>query len=119
MSFQSGDRTPDFEAETTQGRIGFRDWIGDSWAVLSSRPEDFAPLLTRELGYMPKLKLELDRRNDKLIGLCVDRIENHAERSIDIEEAQCASPDCPLIGLEGARASYSDRLAIALSSPER
>ena len=98
MSFQIGDTAPDFEAETTQGRIKFHDWIGDSWAILFSHPKDFTPVCTTELGYMAKLAPEFERRNVKVIGLSVDPVANHALWSVDIEETQGAAPNYPMIG---------------------
>lgn len=98
MSFQIGEIAPDFEAETTQGRISFHEWIGDSWVVFFSHPKDFTPVCTTELGYLAKVKPEFDRRNVKLLGLSVDPVENHAKWSADIEETQGAAPNYPMIG---------------------
>src|SRR5436309_8129981 len=98
MALQIGDTAPDFEAETTQGRIRFHDWIGDSWAVLFSHPKDFTPVCTTELGYMAKLKPEFERRNTKIIGLSVDPVDNHARWAKDIEETQGYLPKYPMIG---------------------
>ncbi len=95
---QIGETAPDFEADTTEGKLKFHDWIGDSWAVLFSHPKDFTPVCTTELGYMAKLKPEFDRRNTKIIGLSVDRTENHARWSDDIEETQGTRPNYPMIG---------------------
>ena len=98
MALQLGDTAPDFEAETTDGRISFHDWIGDSWAVLFSHPRDFTPVCTTELGYMASIKPEFDTRNVKIIGLSVDPIDNHAKWSQDIEETQGTAPNYPMIG---------------------
>ncbi len=98
MALQLGDTAPDFEANTTEGRIRFHDWIGDSWAVLFSHPKDFTPVCTTELGYMAKLKPEFDRRNTKIIGLSVDPVENHKSWAADIAETQGAAPNYPMIG---------------------
>ena len=98
MSVLLGGTAPDFEAETTEGRIRFHDWIGDSWAVLFSHPKDFTPVCTTELGYMAKIKPEFDRRGVKLIGLSVDPIDKHEEWADDIEETQGARPNYPIIG---------------------
>jgi Peroxiredoxin len=98
MALQLGDTAPDFEAETTEGRIRFHDWIGDSWAVLFSHPKDFTPVCTTELGYMAKIKPDFDKRNVKVIGLSVDPVENHAKWAADIEETQGTAPNYPMIG---------------------
>jgi len=98
VSIQLGNTAPDFQAETTEGPIGFHDWIGDSWAVLFSHPKDFTPVCTTELGYMAKIKPEFDRRNVKIIGLSVDPVGRHADWARDIEETQGHAPNYPMIG---------------------
>ena len=98
MALQLGDLAPDFEAQTTEGRIRFHEWIGDSWAVLFSHPKDFTPVCTTELGYMAKLKPEFDKRHTKIIGLSVDPVENHVKWSKDIQETQGYAPNYPMIG---------------------
>src|SRR6201989_3016680 len=97
MSLKLGDVAPDFEAETTEGPIKFHDWIGDSWAVLFSHPKDFTPVCTTELGYMAKIKPEFDRRNTKIIGRSVDKLDNHEGWAKDIEETQGTAPNYPII----------------------
>jgi thioredoxin-dependent peroxiredoxin len=98
MSVRLGDTAPDFKAETTEGPIGFHDWIDDSWAVLFSHPKDFTPVCTTELGYMAKIKPQFDQRNTKLIGLSVDPLDKHEKWSQDIEETQGHAPNYPMIG---------------------
>jgi len=98
MALKLGDTAPDFEAETTEGRISFHDWVGDSWAVLFSHPRDFTPVCTTELGYMASIKPEFDRRGVKIIGLSVDPLDNHAKWARDIEETQGHALNYPLIG---------------------
>ncbi len=98
MGLSLGDTAPDFEAETTQGRIKFHDWIGDSWAVLFSHPKDFTPICTTELGYMAKIKPEFDKRNVKIIGLSVDAVSDHKRYAADIAETQGQAPNYPIIG---------------------
>ena len=98
MALSIGDTAPDFEAQTTEGKIKFHDWIGDSWAVLFSHPKDFTPVCTTELGYMAKLKPEFDKRNTKIIGLSVDPVANHKRWSDDIRETQGHAPNYPMIG---------------------
>ena len=97
MSLQIGATAPDFEAETTEGRIRFHDWIGDSWAVLFSHPKDFTPVCTTELGYMAKLQPDFKKRNVKIIGLSVDPVDRHANWAKDIEETQGYAPNYPMI----------------------
>jgi thioredoxin-dependent peroxiredoxin len=97
MSLSLGDTAPDFEADTTEGRIRFHDWLGDSWAVLFSHPKDFTPVCTTELGYMASIKPEFDRRGVKIIGLSVDPTERHAEWVKDIGELQGTAPNYPII----------------------
>ena len=98
MALQIGETAPDFEAETTEGRIRFHDWIGDSWAVLFSHPRDFTPVCTTELGYLAKIKPEFDRRNVKVMGLSVDPVDNHSKWAEDIAETQGHAPNYPMIG---------------------
>src|SRR5690242_10813013 len=98
MTLTIGDTAPDFEADTTEGRIRFHDWVGDSWAVLFSHPKDFTPVCTTELGYMAKIEPEFQKRNVKVIGLSVDPVDHHDAWSKDIEETQGAAPNYPIIG---------------------
>jgi alkyl hydroperoxide reductase subunit AhpC len=98
MALQLGDTAPDFEAETTQGKIRFHEWLGDSWAVLFSHPKDFTPVCTTELGYMARIKPEFDRRGVKIIGLSVDPTDDHERWARDIEETQGAAPNYPIVG---------------------
>ena len=97
MSLQLGDTAPDFEAETTEGRIRFHEWLGDSWGVLFSHPKDFTPVCTTELGYMASIKPEFDRRGVKVVGLSVDPTDRHSEWAKDIEETQGTAPNYPII----------------------
>jgi alkyl hydroperoxide reductase subunit AhpC len=97
MAIRLGDTAPDFTAETTEGRINFHDWIGDSWAVLFSHPKDFTPVCTTELGECARLKPEFDKRNVKVIGLSVDPADSHARWAADIEETQGSALNFPVI----------------------
>jgi alkyl hydroperoxide reductase subunit AhpC len=92
-----GAVAPDFEAETTEGRVRFHEWLGDSWAVLFSHPKDFTPVCTTELGYMAKIKPEFERRGVKVIGLSVDPLERKEAWAEDIEETQGHRPNFPVI----------------------
>src|SRR3982075_3959259 len=98
MALAINDTAPDFEAQTTEGKIKFHDWIGDKWAVLFSHPKDFTPVCTTELGYMARIKPEFDRRGVKVIGLSVDPASDHERWARDIEETQGFAPNYPIIG---------------------
>lgn len=98
MALHIGETAPDFEADTTQGKIRFHDWIGDGWAILFSHPKDFTPVCTTELGYMAGLKPEFDRRNCKIIGLSIDPVSDHERWAKDIEETQGHKVNYPMIG---------------------
>src|SRR5580765_3278523 len=98
MGLVINDTAPDFEANTTEGKIKFHDWIGDSWAVLFSHPKDFTPVCTTELGYMAKLQPEFAKRNVKIIGLSVDPVASHQKWEGDIEETQGTKVNYPMIG---------------------
>jgi alkyl hydroperoxide reductase subunit AhpC len=98
MALQIGDAAPDFEAETTEGKIRFHDWIGNSWVVLFSHPKDFTPVCTTELGTMARLKPEFDKRGVKIIGLSVDPVSNHTKWAQDIKDVVGFAPNYPMIG---------------------
>src|SRR5438552_16006247 len=98
MSIRIGSIAPDFEADSTQGRIRFHQWIGSSWCVLFSHPKDFTPVCTTELGYMARLKPEFERRNTKIVGLSADPVSDHARWVSDIKETQGQAVNYPLIG---------------------
>jgi alkyl hydroperoxide reductase subunit AhpC len=98
MALQINDVAPDFEADTTEGRVRFHDWIGDSWAVLFSHPKDFTPVCTTELGYMARIKPEFDKRDTKIIGLSADATQDHGRWANDIAETQGTAPNYPIIG---------------------
>src|SRR5215204_5165381 len=109
MTLQIGAEATDFEADTTQGRIRFHQWMGDSWCVLFSHPKDFTPVCTTELGYMARIKPEFEKRNVKIIGLSVDPVDRHGKWAEDIEETQGFAP----------RASAGARLDAALGARRR
>jgi alkyl hydroperoxide reductase subunit AhpC len=98
MALTIGDTAPDFEADTTEGKIRFHEWIGDKWAILFSHPKDFTPVCTTELGTMARLKPDFDKRNVKLIGISVDPVTNHTKWAEDIRETQGVAPNYPMIG---------------------
>jgi alkyl hydroperoxide reductase subunit AhpC len=97
MALTIGDTAPDFEADTTEGRISFHEWIGDDWAVLFSHPRAFTPVCTTELGYMASIKPEFDKRGVKIIGLSTDPVEGSRQWGEDIAETQGTAPNYPII----------------------
>ncbi|MBL8499885.1 MAG: peroxiredoxin [Nitrosomonas sp.] len=86
MSLRINDQAPNFQVETTHGKIDFHEWIGDKWAVLFSHPKDFTPVCTTELGYMASIQSEFDKRNTKIIGLSIDPLTDHEKWLKDVEE---------------------------------
>jgi thioredoxin-dependent peroxiredoxin len=98
MGLRIGQIAPDFIADTTEGKISFHDWLGDSWGVLFSHPKDFTPVCTTELGAVARIKPEFDKRNVKVIGLSVDSTGDHEAWAADIEETQGTRPNYPIIG---------------------
>jgi alkyl hydroperoxide reductase subunit AhpC len=98
MTLAIGDTAPDFEADTTEGKIRFHDWLGNSWGILFSHPKDFTPVCTTELGTMARLKPEFDKRNTKIIGLSVDPVDDHRKWSADIKDVVGFAPNYPLVG---------------------
>jgi alkyl hydroperoxide reductase subunit AhpC len=98
MGLHIGSIAPDFEQDSTAGKIRFHEWLGGSWAILFSHPKDFTPVCTTELGYMARIKSEFDKRNVKVIGLSVDPVDRHEGWSKDIAETQGTAPNYPMIG---------------------
>ena len=98
MPLPIGATAPDFEAQTTEGKIKFHDWIGNSWALLFSHPKDFTPVCTTELGAMAGLEGEFRKRGVKIIGISVDPVESHGKWKADIRTATGFDVDYPLIG---------------------
>ena len=98
MALRLGDVAPDFSADTSEGKINFHEWIGNSFAILFSHPKDFTPVCTTELGYMASLKPEFDKRNCKIIGLSADPVSDHKNWAKDIQETQGHAPNYPIIG---------------------
>ena len=97
MALRIGDRAPDFVADTTQGRISFHEWLGDSWGMLFSHPKDFTPVCTTELGYLARCQEEFTKRNCKVIGLSEDSIDDHKRWLGDIKEVTGGEVNYPVI----------------------
>jgi alkyl hydroperoxide reductase subunit AhpC len=98
MALRIGDRAPDFEADTTAGRIRFHEWLDDSWGRLFSHPKDFTPVCTTELGSLAKLEPEFAKRGCKVMGLSVDPVTDHERWLGDIRDATGGDVKYPLIG---------------------
>jgi alkyl hydroperoxide reductase subunit AhpC len=98
MGLRIGDLAPDFAADSTEGRINFHEWLGNSWGVLFSHPKDFTPVCTTELGYMAGLQPEFEKRNCRILGLSVDPVTSHGKWAVDIEETQGHKVKYPMIG---------------------
>jgi thioredoxin-dependent peroxiredoxin len=97
MALRLGDEAPDFTADTTEGRISFHEWKGNSWAILFSHPRDFTPVCTTELGAVAKLKPEFEKRNVKVLGLSVDPVDDHHKWAGDIQDVTGSALNFPLI----------------------
>ena len=98
MTLSIGSIAPDFDADTTEGRISFHDWLGDSWCLFFSHPKDFTPVCTTELGCMAGMKSEFDKRNCKIIGLSVDPVKDHIAWSKDVAATTGNEINYPMIG---------------------
>jgi thioredoxin-dependent peroxiredoxin len=98
MSLGIGETAPNFTADTTEGKIDFYQWAGDSWVVLFSHPKDFTPICTTELGYMAGLKPQFDKRNTKILAVSVDPVSDHNLWVKDIQETQGHKVTYPIIG---------------------
>src|ERR1051325_966691 len=97
MALRLGDTAPDFEAETTEGKIRFHEWLGASWGILFSHPADFTPVCTTELGAMARIKGEFDRRGVKVIAISVDPLDKHRGWVKDINQTQTTNVNCPIM----------------------
>ena len=97
MAVRLGDEAPNFDADTTEGRINFHDWKKGSWAVLFSHPRDFTPVCTTELGAVARLKGEFEKRGVKVVGLSVDPLDAHSKWSQDIADVTGNAPNFPMI----------------------
>lgn len=97
MALRIGDEAPDFQVETTQGKINFHEWLGDKWGILYSHPADYTPVCTTELGRTALLKDEFEKRNTKVLAVSVDDLESHQGWIKDINETQHCEVNFPII----------------------
>lgn len=100
MGLKIGDTAPNFQADTTEGKIDFHQWLGDSWGILYSHPADFTPVCTTEIGRTAQLKDEFAKRNTKVAVVSVDDVKSHNEWKKDVNETQNTSVEFPIIGDE-------------------
>lgn len=105
MSIKLGDTAPDFDAESSLGKLNFYEYLGDSWGILFSHPADYTPVCTTELGRTSELKPEFDKRNTKVLALSVDGIENHKGWISDINETQNTEVEFPIIADQDKKVS--------------
>ena len=97
MGLHIGSIAPDFEQDSTAGKIHFHEWLGGSWAILFSHPKDFTPVCTTELGRTANLKTEFDKRGVKAIAVSVDSVQDHERWIPDIEQTQNATMNFPIL----------------------
>ena len=100
MALRINDKAPDFTAATSVGNINFHEWMEDGWAILFSHPKDFTPVCATELGYVAQLSGEFAKRGCKVIGLSVDRVEDHLKWASDIEDLAGTKLNFPIIADE-------------------
>lgn len=105
MTLRLGDLAPNFQAETTEGKIDFYEYLGEGWGVLFSHPADYTPVCTTELGTVAKLKDEFAKRNTKVMALSVDGVESHKGWISDINETQHTEVNFPIIADEDKKIS--------------
>ncbi|EKJ85948.1 peroxiredoxin [Leptospira bourretii] len=97
MALRLGDEAPNFQAETSEGKIDFHEYLGQGWGILFSHPKDYTPVCTTELGYVAKIKPEFEKRNVKVIALSVDPVDSHKGWISDINETQGTKVNYPII----------------------
>jgi len=100
MSLRINDTAPDFTASTTDGTVNFHEWMGDGWAMLFSHPKDFTPVCATELGSVAQLKNEFAARDCKVIGISLDKVEDHIKWASDIEDIAGTKLNFPVIADE-------------------
>ena len=100
MALRINDTAPDFTAKTSEGTVNFHEWIGDGWAMLFSHPKDFTPVCATELGHVASVKGEFEKRGCKVMGLSVDKVEDHRRWASDIEDLSGTALNFPIIADE-------------------